>query len=452
MKKTNNLGNEIKLEEVKKDRVHLFDKPETEVSFEDWEKTINENFPDLLFPAEVALSVLSQILIKDVTNPSAVVFVDVPASGKTIMLNFFSDIPTLVYPTDKFTSKAFVSHAANVKKEELVNIDLLPRIQYKTLLIRDLATIFSKREDELIDSLGTLTRLLDGEGLSTDSGLYGQREYVGEYLFMFLAASTPFSNKVWRIMSTLGPRLFFLKMQTRNKSEEEQIRQLRSSPVREKEKICRRVTTNFLQTLWFKNREGINWDKNNDNKEYISIITKCGSLLSKLRARMEIKEDEFDNSYKYTSPLAEMPDRINQILYNISRGHAISCGRKEINKSDLRQIIELTLDSAQNSRSNLFKKIVEYGGSMKTSEVESEMKCSKTKAIQDMDILGILGLCSISQPVKGHVGEPEKEISILEEFKWILSDEIKEIRSPKIPVQTVENEVIIDKPVWRNNQ
>lgn len=184
--------------------------PTVEVSFKDWQETIQSNFPDLLPAAETALSVITQFLIKDITNPFALVLVDVPSSGKTIAINFFDGIPELTYATDKFTPASFVSNAANIKKEKLADIDLLPRIQYRMLLIRDFATLFSKREEDLKEMLGTLTRVLDGEGLNTDTGVHGRRQYNGEYLFMMLAASTPVPQRVWKIMGNLGSRLFFL--------------------------------------------------------------------------------------------------------------------------------------------------------------------------------------------------------------------------------------------------
>ncbi|MCX6715675.1 MAG: bifunctional DNA primase/polymerase [Candidatus Taylorbacteria bacterium] len=161
--------------------------PSRTVDFEEWAKIISANFPDLRFASEISLAVIAQFLIKDITNPFALVLVDVPSSGKTITINFFSDIPELTYSSDKFTPASFVSNSANVKKEKLGEIDLLPRIQYRMFLIRDMATLFAKRDEDLNELLGILTRVLDGEGLNTDSGVHGQREYNGEYLFMILA-------------------------------------------------------------------------------------------------------------------------------------------------------------------------------------------------------------------------------------------------------------------------
>ncbi|MEK7539608.1 MAG: bifunctional DNA primase/polymerase [Patescibacteria group bacterium] len=428
---------EEKKELPKRERIHQFEKPEVETDFEDWKEVIVDNFPDLVFPSEVAASVLSQILIKDITNPSAIVFVDVPSSGKTIGINFFSDIPELAYPTDKFTPASFVSNAANVKKSKLAEIDLLPRVQYKMLIIRDLATLFSKREDDLTECLGILTRLLDGEGLNTDSGIHGQRQYNGEYLFMILAASTPIPPKVWKIMGNLGSRLFFLKMHSRDKLSDELIGQLRSSAYKEKEKICRLATKNFMQSLWYRHKDGIVWDKNKDKEEDLLVIARCAQILAKLRGVVNVWDDGFD--YSYTTPVIEKPDRINQLFYNLARGHAFACGRTQIDRSDLKIPVELSMDSVITSRANLLSKIVERGGTMSTTDIEKELTCSKTTALKEMEIFTILGVCSMSRSTEGLIGGQEKEITLSEEFKWLLSEECRSIRGlPPVEIKTDE--------------
>lgn len=91
--------------------------PELPVSFQDWREVIEANFPGLVSPAEVCASVLAQILIQDVTNPFALVLIDVPSAGKTITINFFDGINGITHATDKFTPSSFVSNAVNVKKK-----------------------------------------------------------------------------------------------------------------------------------------------------------------------------------------------------------------------------------------------------------------------------------------------------------------------------------------------
>lgn len=426
-------------------RIVKIEKGFKEVGFEEWQEIIKNNFPDLLFSAETSLSIISQILIKEITNPFALVLVDVPSSGKTICINFFDRIPELTYATDKFTPASFVSNASNVSKEKLKDIDLLPKLKYKMFLIRDLATIFSKRDDDLSECLGILTRVLDGEGLNTDTGVHGQRQYVGEYLFMILGASTPIPPKVWKMMGSLGSRLFFLNLGSREKSEDELSDQITNMVYKEKEKTCRLATKNFLYTLWNKHPEGVEWNRNEDKKEFRMIISKCAKLLAKLRGVINAWKERYGDSseYDHTMPVIEQPDRINQLFYNLCRGHALVCGRTQIDETDLKLIIELAIDSAPTTRSKLFRKLVSHNGKMKTTQVEYDLKCSKPTALKEMEMLRILGVCNLADDCYSqNPGNDEKIMTLTNDFMWFVSDECKKIRGLEIePKQSTMSEI-----------
>lgn len=418
-----------------KERIKKVTEPKQEIDFEKWQETIKSYFPELLLPAEVGLSIIAQILIREITNPFALVLVDVPSAGKTITINFFSEISELTYASDKFTPASFVSNASNVKKEKLEEIDLLPRLKYKMFLIRDLSTIFSKRDDDLNECLGLLTRVLDGEGLNTDSGIHGQRQYVGEYLFMILAGSTPIPPRVWKMMGNLGSRLFFLNMGVKEKSEEELAEQLTTLAYKQKEKICRTATRDFLYTLWHKYPDGVDWDKTEDNQEYKLIIVRCAQLLAKLRGVINVWKDKSQDGevYDYTQPVIEKPDRINQLFYNLCRGHALVSGRTQIEQKDLQPIVELAVDSAPTIRAKLFRELLANNGEMKTNEVMTALNCSRPTALKEMEALKILDICYITQDSYGEVGEPEKTLCLLKKFDWFLSDECKVIRGIPLP-------------------
>src|SRR5438067_10082536 len=158
-------------------RVAKLQPPATPMSFSEWRSVVEENFPTLVKPAEVCLSVVAQLLLNDVTNPFALALVDAPSSGKTITLNFF-DEPRLIYSTDYFSPASFVSQASNVGRDALGEIDLLPRIRWKTMVVRDMGTIWGAKEDDLHKTMTLLTRALDGQGLQLDSGTHGQRGYT----------------------------------------------------------------------------------------------------------------------------------------------------------------------------------------------------------------------------------------------------------------------------------
>ncbi len=414
---------------------------EQPLTFPEWQEIINENFPECAFAAEVALSVIAQILITDVTNPFALVLVDVPSAGKTITINFFTGIDELTYSTDNFTPASFVSNAANVATEKLKSVDMLPRIRYRMLLIRDLGPIFGQRDDDLLKSMGILTRVLDGEGYQNDSGVHGKREYVGDYLFMLLAGSPPIQPKVWKLMGNLGSRLFFLNMRTPDKTDKALADQLTNTAYKSKELICREATKDFLHTLWATHPVGIEWQKQHESPELLQIIVRCARLLARLRGTINVWQERSEDGvvYSYNSPVIEKPDRINQWFYNLCRGHALICDREYITLDDIRLIIELAIDSAPLTRSQLLRALIDYGGSMTTTDIEQELNCAKGTAGREMETLKILKIARLST-VPGNPGDPEKIITLTPDFEWFLSDECKAIRAvPPKPAPSQNN-------------
>jgi hypothetical protein len=141
--------------------------------------------------------------------------------------------------------------------------------------------------------------------------------------------------------------------------------------------------------------------------------------------------------YEHTMPVIEKPDRINQLFYNLCRGHALVKGRGHINEEDLRLIVELAIDSAPTIQAKLFRKLLESGGEMKTGEVMEALNCSRPTALKEMEKFKILGVCTVTQDSFGEIGEPEKTMNLADSFKWFLSDECKKIRGMSIPSNTV---------------
>lgn len=405
--------------------------PETPTKMEEWRAVIKDNFPDLLFPAEVGISVIAQLLIEDIKNPFALVYVDVPSSGKTITLNLFSTAIELIYTTDNFTPASFVSHSANRKLDQLAKNDMLPKIRYRTLIVRDLAPIFAKRDEDVQAMLGVMIRVLDGEGLETNSGLYGKRGYVGDYLFMLLSASTPIRPRIWKVMGNLGSRLFFLNIDGVEKNEKTLANQLKNS-CREKELLCRETTREFIKTLWSKYPEGISWNKENDNQNLLEIIARLAKTLARLRGSINVWEEHFgQKKYNHNQPVIEMPDRIIQLLYNLARGHALACGNININKDDLRIAFRVALDSAPPNRSKIFKHLIKNDGELATKKVMEILNCSRPTALKLMQELSILEIVdtdgNMEDETESYIGRPEQRIILKEKYNWFISEECREL-------------------------
>jgi 5S rRNA maturation endonuclease (ribonuclease M5) len=411
---------------VEPPRVVRVESPQTPTTIVEWREVTARNFPTLTCPAEVCASVVTQLLLNDVANPFALVLLDVPSSGKTITENFF-DVPLLSYTTDHFTPASLVSNASNVKREELSKVDMLPRIRYKTLIVRDLAPIFGAKEDSLLEMVGRLTRALDGEGLETDSGVHGQRGYKGDYLFMMLAGSTPLSPRVYKVLGTLGSRLFFLQLHSETKSHRQLIAQNRGKDRREKERLCREATDSLLRTLWASNPNGIDWNKEGDPEDCLLVVARCAELLASLRGTFQTWKTDYDDSIGHSIPVIEQPDRINCLLYNLARGHALLCGRRQITLDDLWPVLEVTFDSASTSRSKLFRHLIEKDGKLETPDVERLLKCTAPTARKEMEALSVLGVVD-----KTEITGQATLITLTERFEWFLSDECSSLMERRL--------------------
>jgi hypothetical protein len=407
-------------------RVAQLTMPEIAVTFDEWSETIRRNFPALVRPAETCLSVVAQLLLNDVTNPFALGLVDVPASGKTITLNFFHDVPELAYTTDNFTAAAFVSHASNVKREDLGKIDLLPRIRYRTLIVRDLGSVFGASDDDLIKSLGILTRVLDGEGLELDSGVHGKRGYRGNYMFNLLAGTTPLSPRTFKLMGNFGSRLFFLALHTPDTDEDELVEQNRGESRTLKEAACRKATGNFLRGLWAANPKGVDWNKESDPTPCLRVIARCSQLLAALRGAINVWiSDDGGEKISHSVPVIEKPQRINCLLYNLARGHALVCGRWQLTESDLASVIDVTFDSAPTIRARVFRAMIQNKGVLTTSDVMGVLRCSPPTARKEMEALCVLGVAEKTREDTDHRGRPQTEITIASKFPWFVTDECR---------------------------
>jgi hypothetical protein len=213
----------------------------------------------LVFDKGLLDSVCATLLLADNSNPVAVIYVGDAATGRTTVADMFADHP-LTYVSDNFTPASFVSHAANVSRKELEAVDLLPRIKHKVLITPEMAPAFRGKEDELAKRFAILTRVLDGQGLQTDSGTHGQRGHRGDYVFAWLGGTTPFEEKVWRVMAQLGSRLFFLAMNSPQRvTVEDLVDSYEEVPYKERLSQCQAAVHHVLTALQAQGVRSVSW-------------------------------------------------------------------------------------------------------------------------------------------------------------------------------------------------
>ena len=330
----------------------------------DWKTVVEENFLECSPAVAACLSCSAALLLDDVSVCPAVVLVGPPSTAKTTVLDFFN-IEGLTHKLDAFSAKAMVSHFAAASESELAKkVDMLPQIKHKVVIVADLSPLFSKRVDDLTENIGILTRVLDGQGYISHSGVHGQRGDHGDYRFGLIADTTPIGGQVWRVMSSLGPRLMLFDMPVHKESIDEQRQNMVSTyTYQDKVATCREVVSNLLVKVWNDNGArvgGLHWDREADPPQVLDRIIQLAELGVILRSVTAKDKIITSTEYEYSPSVSEGPARYLQSLYNLARGHAIVSGRHNITMDDLAIPYRIVMSTGPVERLRLLQYFIEH--------------------------------------------------------------------------------------------
>jgi hypothetical protein len=381
-------------------------------------QTVQKHFPALWPAVEACLSACATLLLKDNVNPVTMIIVGPPGTGKTTVTDMFQGATfagkALCYRTDKFTKASFVSHSAQATEKELKSIDLLPKIQNKVLVTPELSPIFRGKHDELVEIFSIITRVLDGQGLTTDSGTHGRRGYEGEYIFTWLGATTPFDTKAWEVMAQLGSRLFFLVLATEDSATlADLVASLHEDvPYSLALQECKQVVGDFLSDL-FRSYNGprqVEWHWTTNAPCLLERIGRFAMLLAQMRT--PYKPDE--------NPLHESPRRANVILYNLARGRALIHGRQVLKQDDLPRVAQIALSSMPSHRRAMWKAMAQNQGQPLTAkQVSQALDVSPNTAQDRMREMAWLGVMVLDSPGQGIAST----LNIHPDWKWFVTGE-----------------------------
>ncbi|WP_148686285.1 hypothetical protein [Candidatus Nitrosocosmicus hydrocola] len=425
--------------------------PRPEISQEEWQKTLQEkyqilreatfkNFPDVWQAIEFALSVKNVIHIKGNTLPFIGIILGAPSSSKTLALEMLRKL-TVTFYTDNFTAKSFVSHNTSVSQEQLAKIDMLPKIKDKLFITPELAPLFNGKDEDLLLILGIVTRIADGQGFESDSGAYGHRGYNGDIMFAWIGAAVDIPRKVYKHLSTLGPKLYFMRMQTKKKTENDYLNELKYGNFNDSKKQVEDALLDYLK--WFDycptgefalNIFKVKTEPSEDDDYSLKAIIKLGELLARLRGFAQTWETHGTqgSDYAYSKPIIENPSRAITNLRNLAVGHALSKGRPSITSDDIPLIIRTVLSTAPVERVMIFDLLLNKNGKLSTTQIETDLNVSRPTALRTMTELKVLGLVMMEMENENQYNSSQL-IILKAEFKWFLSDEFNRLRDGFIP-------------------
>ena len=357
-----------------------------------------------------------------------------PSCLKTVNIELFRKWPQ-TYNTDNFSARSFVSHSTAVPREQLEEIDMLPRIKDKLFLTPELAPTFAAKDDELIQVLGIVTRILDGHGYESDSGAHGHRGYNERMMFVWVGAAVDIRRKVYKHLATLGPKLYFLRVtKSTNKSEDDYYEEL-DDDFEAKIKEIRDALFEYLKYFEIcphaaveNGLPKISWNDTEDQEAAETQIIKLGQLLARLRGVVSTWEtyDTQGSDYSYSIPTIEEPGRAITQLRNLARGHALSKGRNHITSEDIPIVIKVVLSTASIERATIFGVLIAAKGTLTTSQITASLNITAHTAHRTMTELSALGLGDISSLTEQP--NSEKKIILKPGFSWFLSEEFQKLR------------------------
>jgi hypothetical protein len=419
-----------------------------------------KHYPEAWPLLEFCLSVKSIMNIEGVTLPFMGVLLAAPASMKTMIIQLFRKYPNSFY-SDSFTPNSLVSHNSALNEEQLQKIDMLPKMKDKVVLTPELAPIFTAKEDEIQKILGMITRILDGHGFENDSGAHGHRRY-GDTMFAWIGAGVEIPYRVWKVLGTLGHKIYFFRPDIREKTVDQLKEIAKSNDFGAKFKEIEDALLEYLKTFdgapdteqISKDKSGkiikVKWnekDKGGLQDKVIGCIAEISKLLACLRGTVYVSEaksvrkrdsgNSDDNSkisvqdYDTALPIIEDPSRAVTLLRNLAIGHAISQGRDSLRLEDVPIAIKVALSTAMYSRIKIFDLLLKKKGELTTSDITEGLRISEPTARRTMREFHALKIADIS-PVSGYA-KAELKITLRSEYDWFKTEEFKHLRDGFFP-------------------
>lgn len=446
------------------------------VKYENLEKIFKRHYPEAWIFMEFCLSIKSILNILDFTLPFMGVLVAVPSSLKTMAIQLFRKYPATFY-TDSFTPSALVSHNASLSEEQLQKIDMLPKIKDKLVLTPELAPLFTGNEDDLQKVLGIITRLLDGHGLENDSGAHGHRKY-GDAMFVWLGAVVEIPPRVWKLLGSLGHKIYFLRPALKKKTVKDIERLISNNNF---SSINKEIEDSLLKYLKIfdaapeidgmtKIENGavkIRWkedDKDHQQEQALAIryISQLATLLASLRGTVTVFQSKSvshktnhndDNNqsqinqyhqqggqdYDTDFPIVEDPLRAAVLLRNLAIGHAASMGRDYLTPEDVSLVVKVALSTAPVRRVKLLDLLLKSDNAeLTTSQITTQLSVSQPIATKTMREFNALGIADISD-VSGY-DNAEHQIKLKSEFIWFRTKEFQDLKGDFVPYEKKKNE------------
>lgn len=395
---------------------------------EQLEEKVDFYYPKLLPSVKAGLAVFGAMAIGGRTKPLSLIFEATSGFGKSAVVEMYfpeGELARFAYRCDKFTPKAFVSHAANKPRDELKEVDMLPRLKNKVLLTKELAPIFRGREDEIKDNFATLIPVLDGKGFTSDSGSHGKRGYEETILFNWVGATTPLPRETYQVMYQLGTRLLFYEVPSVIPDDEQLLRYAARDDVSLAGIECQRITNQFLVEFYREHSLGsVSPETVRIPEPLLRHIVQWTNLLATVRAGT--KREKIDDEWKSVAPNpSEGPYKIIGYFKELARGHALIHGRSEVVGADIELVAHTAISSVPGHFRPILRALME-NETVTSTETKKLCNVSAPTARDYLTDLEVLGIVTLERGLPTDTRSPSSYTARLSKrFSWLHHSSLK---------------------------
>lgn len=366
--------------------------------------------------------------------PIWLMLVGAPSSFKTEMVRLI-DLPE-IYTLDTLSEHAFISGYMNPDGSD--PDDLLPRLDGKCFVIKDLTTIFSLKEDTVKKILGDLTSIFDGS-FARYLATRGDIRYTST--FSMVGCITPaILSKHHRYMHQLGGRFFFVRIPDLTAETLEQGRKIAwdESSREERIKTARQIVSTYCYRLSQKAIAAFPTIQA-ESSEVQTWINSAADFISRARGTVITRNASFEKEkddgtkekidyYEVSDPQIEHPWRILNQLRSLVRVLAAMRNKIAVTAEELETLKTVVISSMPIDRAVVVAELLKED-QLLVREVADRIGKSRKTAGRNLKELASLGLILVEEINDPEIAKNAKGYTLKKEYKDFLTS----IQSPEIP-------------------
>lgn len=326
---------------------------------------------------ELIECVISLILDPKIPGEPSWAFVIAPSSsGKTVVLKSVHN-SKWSYKLDSFSPKSLISGKTQLDKatgKEKPIEGLLPKLNGKTLIIKEFTTTLMRGEDVRFDIFGQLRAMYDRD-YAAAFGSYDFADVPESWKnvkFGFIAGCTPYIDRYGSINIILGERFLKLRMSAPDRIKAGTWAAMSSFQHDYIEKtLCKKVTR-FIANLQIP-------DNLQPPIPYIERLAYLSEMICQIRKPVSEKSSNFGlKTYDYEEA-TELPTRIVQQLVRLGTELMIVRGLTEWNDEIYKTICRVALDTLPPERCELIKYLYRQTKPQTQTTIENELNWGYNK-------------------------------------------------------------------------